>query len=119
MFRCQLLGLWLLSWSASLPTAIPAGKPKGIHRNRIPSQSPTKEPKKKHHVEDADDGFGYPPGESFTWEMPPDGDLQSGSSGLDDFSGVYGAADAALSAELAAADAKPEDTTVIKYGLST
>jgi hypothetical protein len=106
--------------SASLPTSMPPGKPKGVYGNRIAALAPIRAPKpKKGDPEPVfdDDGFGYPVGGTFTWEMPPDGDFDT-SAHPQDFSVLpYGLEDAKLAAELAAAEAKPVDDSIIHYGL--
>jgi hypothetical protein len=111
---------------ASLPTAAPLGKPKGPAGNRIASMVVARVPKVKPgaavDMVERDD-FGDPVSEPFVWDGEAEGGILgegagAGSSlhGSEDLE-RYGAADEALAAALAAADAVPEDPTIIKYGI--
>jgi hypothetical protein len=110
-----------------MPTSAPAGKPKGVYANRIPSLMALKAPKLKAGVPvDVDDDPGdvdqpAHDADAFVWEMPTD--MDSALAAPFDFGAgdgamePYGVADAELAAALAALDAKPADDTIINYGL--
>ncbi len=115
---------YIFLWpAASLPTKTPLGKPKGVYANRIVSLAPP--PKVKAVAVDPveRDDFGDPVSAEFTWDAGEDAGTDwtcssvGGACGSEGALVTYGAEDEALAAALAAADAVPEDPSIIKYGL--